>query len=62
MSNSERDYESLVFRIEQVEQNQQVMARYIASAQLHQQLNVRIQVIQTLTRQGFQLWRLRLNC
>ncbi len=23
---------------------------------------VRIQVIQTLTRQGFQLWRLRLNC
>jgi len=39
MSNPERDYESLVFRIEQVEQNQQVMARYIASAQLHQQLN-----------------------
>ncbi len=39
MSNSEPDYESLVFRIEQVEQNQQVMARYIASAQLHQQLN-----------------------
>ncbi len=31
MSNSERDYESLVFRFEQLEQNQQVMARSIAS-------------------------------
>ena len=31
MSNSERDYESLVFRFEQLEQNQQVMSRYMAS-------------------------------
>jgi hypothetical protein len=31
MSNTERDYESLVFRFEQLSQNQQVMARYIAS-------------------------------
>ena len=31
MSNSERNYESLVFKFEQLSQNQQVIARYIAS-------------------------------